>query len=234
MEAKNFNQKQNRLKDLRRNKDLSQEDLARELGVSRQTVFALEKGLWEPSLTLACKICDLFDMALEDVFGVKNQKINFFPQSEEKGGEMDRDLMPWSPFRGLGELHREIDRFFDDSFASASVSGMRIPAMNIHEKDSQYIIDAAVPGYKEDEIDIEVGDDYLTLKGEKKTEQEEKGKKFHRQEFAYGSFERTVAFPTLVNDEKVTADLSDGTLKIIIPKKEPVKPKVRKVKVMKK
>ncbi|OIP04831.1 hypothetical protein AUK14_02710 [Candidatus Berkelbacteria bacterium CG2_30_39_44] len=147
---------------------------------------------------------------------------------------MDRDLMPWSPFRGLGELHREIDRFFDDSFASTSASNIRVPAMNIHEKGNEFVIDVAVPGYKEDEIDIEVGDDYLTLKGEKQKEAEDKDKKFHRKEFAYGSFERTVAFPVLVDDEKVTADLSDGTLRIVIPKKEPVKPKVRKIKVVKK
>jgi len=225
--------KQNKLKDLRRNKNLSQEQVAKELGVSRQTIFALEKGMWEPSLTLACKICDLFDLALPEIFALETN--NLFPQKiEEKGDIMDRDLMPWSPFRGLGELHREIDRFFDDSFASTSASNIRVPAMNIHEKGNEFVIDVAVPGYKEDEIDIEVGDDYLTLKGEKQKEAEDKDKKFHRKEFAYGSFERTVAFPVLVDDEKVTADLSDGTLRIVIPKKEPVKPKVRKIKVVKK
>ncbi|MEK7061996.1 MAG: Hsp20 family protein [Patescibacteria group bacterium] len=223
----------NKLKDLRRNKNLSQEQVAKELGVSRQTIFALEKGLWEPSLTLAFKICDLFDLALPEIFEIENN--NIFPQKiGEKGDIMEKDLTPWSPFRGLGELHRDIDRFFDDSFASGNASNIRVPAMNIHEKGNDFVIEVAVPGYQEDEINVEVGDDYLTLRGEKKEEQEEKDKKFHRKEFVYGSFERTVAFPSLVDDEKVTADLSDGTLKIVIPKKEPVKPKVRKIKVVKK
>lgn len=218
-----------KLKELRRQRKLSQEQVARQLGVSRQTIFALEKGMWDPSLTLAVKICRLFDTALDDLFDI------------EKGGdmEMDRELMPWSPFRGLGELHREIDRFFDDSFSQSSQAIARIPAMNIHEAEGKYVVEAAVPGFKEDEIEIEAGEDYLTIKGEKKEEKVgssagEKDKKFHKREFSYGSFERTVAFPASIDEEKIEATLKDGTLEITIPQKAPAKPKVRKIRVAKK
>ncbi|TSC93349.1 MAG: HSP20 family protein [Candidatus Berkelbacteria bacterium Licking1014_7] len=226
-----------KLKELRQKKALSQQELAEELGVSRQTIFALEKGLWEPSLGLTLRICDMLEVAFEDIFDleIKNKLISSENVSEERGGKMDRNLMPFSPFRGLGDLHCEIDRFFEDSFSSNTPGNIaRMPAINIHEEEDKFIVEAAVPGYREDEIDIEVGDDYLTVKGEKKEEKEEKGKKIHKREFAYGSFERTVSFPGLITYDKVSADLVDGALRISIPKKEPVKPKVRKVKVNKK
>jgi HSP20 family protein len=218
----------NRIRQFREERDFSQEQVAKKLGVSRQTIFALEKGLWDPSLTLATRICELFDTAFDEMFGIEN-RIN------KKGGEMTRHLMPLTPFQGLGDLHREIDRFFEDAFFNLNPPSIsRIPALNIQEEDNKYMIEVAVPGFKEDEIEIEAGEDYLTLTGKRREEKEAggKGKKFHRREFNFASFERTVAFPDRINDEKISAELKDGTLQITVPKKISTKPKARKIKVV--
>jgi len=214
------------LRDYRKNRHLSQEKLADILGVSRQTVFSLETGKSVPSLDLAHKIANIFDIAIDQMFF-----------NQIKDAEVDSNqnkLLPLSPFHGLGDLHREIDRFFDESFTVARGSGQALPALNVHENEKNYSIELAVPGYSDDDIDIEVYEDYLTIKGERKIKDVEKEKGYVRREFAHNQFERSVSFPQKIDSENTQAKLESGILEIIAPKIAPVKPKVKTLKPIKK
>jgi HSP20 family protein len=227
-----------RVRNLREEKNISQQQLANQLGVSRQSIIAVEKGKFLPSLPLALRIAQIFNLDLEDLIEFTADR-SIPPKSskstklEEK---MPRELMPWSPFREISSLHDTIDRIFEDGFAPMRIGlpTVSFPAVNIHETDKEVIIQADVPGIKEDELEIEVGEDSLTLKGERKTEKEVKEKDYFRREFSYGTFSRTVALPALVKSDNAQAELKDGTLTVSIPKIEEEKPKVTKIKVTKK
>jgi HSP20 family protein len=103
--------------------------------------------------------------------------------------------------------------------------------VDISEDDKEYLIKAEVPEMKKEEIKINVHDDVLAISGERKYEKEEKGKKYHRVERAYGSFVRTFALPEDADGSKVSAEYKDGVLKVHLPKSEKAKPKAIEVKV---
>ena len=227
------------LRDYRKNRKLSQEKLADILGVSRQTIFSLETGKSIPSLDLAYKISSLFDIAIDQMFfreidNIHNKLIKDAVvdsnQYNLNRGNMEKELLPLSPFHGLGDLHREIDRFFDDSFTVARGSSQSLPALNVHENEKNYSIELAVPGYINDDIDIEVYEDYLTIRGEKKEKDSEREKGYVRKEFSHNQFERSVSFPQKIDSENTLAKLESGILEITAPKIAPVKPKVKTLK----
>ena len=84
---------------------------------------------------------------------------------------------------------------------------------------------------KKEEVKVSVQDGVLTISGERKYEKEEKGKKYHRVERAYGSFARSFALPDDADAEKVAGEFKDGILKVHVPKSEKAKPKKVEVKV---
>ena len=222
-----------KIKELRKSKKLTQEDLAKELGVSRQTVFSIETGRSEPSLPLAIKICNLFDAAIDELFSdfFEYDSISptiFSPRKEVN--IVDRSMLPLSPISELTGLHREIDRFFEDTL-TAPKQNAGLGALNIKDAGNHFAVQVAVPGFTQDEIEIEVGQDSLTLRGEKKEQEKEDEQGWMRREFSYGKFERSVVFPSELQSEKVEATIKHGTLYITLPKVAPTKPKVTKVKV---
>ena len=92
------------------------------------------------------------------------------------------------------------------------------------------MVKAAIPGFKADEVQINVTGDILTLRGETKHEEEKKDKAWHIREHRWGSFERSIALPTEVMADKAAADFENGILTITLPKAEEVKPKTISVK----
>jgi HSP20 family protein len=92
------------------------------------------------------------------------------------------------------------------------------------------VVKAAIPGFKADEVQINVTGDILTLRGETKHEEEKKDKAWHIREHRWGSFERSIALPTEVMADKAAADFENGILTITLPKAEEVKPKTISVK----
>lgn len=222
-----------KIKDLRKSKNLTQGDLAKELGVSRQTVFSIETGRSEPSLPLAIKICSIFDAAIVDLFSdcfeFDQISPNIFSQRKEVNN-MERSIFPVSPISELTGLHREIDRFFEDAVSAPKQSG-GLGALNIKDAGDCFEVQVAVPGFTQAEVEIEVGQDSLTLRGEKQAEEKENEEGWMRREFSYGKFERSVVFPTELQSDKVEATLKHGTLHITLPKVAPTKPKVTKIKV---
>ncbi len=129
-------------------------------------------------------------------------------------------------------LTREIERLFEDFFGPIAVEeegrGRRhsfFPAMDIVEDEQNIIIKVDVPGMSQKDISVEIHDDVLIIKGEKKVEEEIKEKNYHVSERRYGSFIRQITLPDYVEPEKTKAKVKDGVLTIVIPKREEVKPK---------
>lgn len=224
-----------RLKELRKDRSLSQEELANQLGISRQSVISLERGEYLPSLPLMIDLINFFEIPFGDLIcceGIENINEN------EKGGEhtMAREITPWSPIREVSSLHDAIDRMFDDVLATprmAFVPPMAVPMINIRDTEKAVIVEAELPGVKEDDIDLEITDDALTIKGEKKSEQETKEKDYFRREFSYGSFVRTIALPTAVESDKAEAEMKNGVLTITLPKEQQALPKKKKIQIKK-
>ena len=140
-------------------------------------------------------------------------------------------IVKWDPFRDMVTLRDRMDRLFDDSLArlrgaedDMSLSNWS-PSVDIYETAESIVIKAEVPGVKKEEISVEVKDDTLYLKGERKFEKDVKEENYHRMERSYGAFRRVFSLPATVEQDKVKATFKDGVLEIILPKVETAKPK---------
>lgn len=136
-------------------------------------------------------------------------------------------LTPWtrvrSPWAELENLQDRVNRVFGlttPTFLQDEAMGW-MPAVDLKEMDEEYLLTAELPGLEEKDIEVDVDNDVLTLKGEKKTEREEtKEGRWHLMERSYGSFERAFTLPRAVNPEAVKAEFTDGILAIHMPKKK--------------
>jgi HSP20 family protein len=125
-----------------------------------------------------------------------------------------RGLTPWFGFdRFLDDFDRSLTAPFGDKGAWA-------PAVDIYEDDKAITLKVEVPDMDEKDLDVRVEEGYLTIKGERKFENEEKKENFHRIERRYGSFERTFALPEAVDAENISAKYDKGVLKVVAPKVE--------------
>jgi HSP20 family protein len=105
------------------------------------------------------------------------------------------------------------------------------PLVDIIEDDKEYIIKAELPGVSKENVKVAVENGVLTISGERKLEKEEKNKKYHRVERAYGFFVRSFTLPDVADAEHVKAEFKDGELKVHLPKSEKAKPKQIEVNV---
>ena len=148
---------------------------------------------------------------------------------------MPRDLMEWRPFREVSRLRREMDRLWDDYFGSGR-RGLQppqaefAPVVDVKETAEAVVVKAEVPGMDAKDINISVTGEVLTIKGEKKSEREEKEENYHVVERSYGSFSRSLALPGAVDLDKIEAKYDKGVLTVTCPKKEEVKPKAIEIK----
>jgi len=129
-------------------------------------------------------------------------------------------------------VHRDLfNRFFED-FAPPrlfSEETRYVPAFDVSETENELIVKAEVPGMNQKDIDINLSNGILTIKGEKKQEKEAKTEQYHTIERHYGSFSRTIQLPSEVEVGKVDATYKDGVLKITLPKSETAK--TRKIEI---
>lgn len=220
-----------KLREIRKEKQLSQEELADVLGISRQSIIALEQGESFPSLPLMLEIINFFNMPFEAIIDCEGMKI-------ERGGEkkMPRDITPWSPFREVDRMHDAIDKMIEDTWLGTRIPAVSLnaPVVNIRDTDKTIIVEAEVPGVDEKDLDIEISENSLIIRGQKKTEEEVNEKNYYRREFTYGSFSRAVTLPVPIQEDKAEAELKKGTLKITLPKVEEMKPKGKKITIKKK
>ncbi|PAY09595.1 heat-shock protein [Bradyrhizobium sp. UFLA03-84] len=136
------------------------------------------------------------------------------------------------PGFGLFGLHREIDRLFNEFAQGTGANGAPaklIPNIDIAETDKAIEVSAEMPGLERKDIDISIEDDTLTIRGEKKIEEDQKDKNVQHSERSYGVFMRVLQLPAGVDPSKVEAVMSNGVLKITIPK--PAKPEPKKIEV---
>jgi HSP20 family protein len=124
-------------------------------------------------------------------------------------------------------LQREIDDLFEGFSRSFSGFPMRdvMPKMDVSETDKEIEITAELPGLEEKDIQLNLADNVLTIRGEKKNEREEKEKDYHLVERSYGSFTRSVQLPDGVNADGIKAVMSKGVLKVSVPKPAPAQAK---------
>lgn len=129
-------------------------------------------------------------------------------------------------------LQQEMDRLFDGfsrNFAGLS-SRVLMPSMDLAETDEEIELTAELPGMEEKDVQLNVVDNQLTIRGEKKNRREEKEKDYHLVERSYGSFVRTVELPPGVNLDAIKAEMSKGVLKVTVPKPTPAHTKKIEVK----
>ena len=132
----------------------------------------------------------------------------------------------WDPFADLNRIHRDVEHNF---FGPRSRGADFAPAVDVHEDGESLVLRAELPGVRREDVEIGIDGNVLTLKGERKLEQEEKGRKYHRIERSYGSFVRQFQLPTNVDSTSVDAKLTDGVLTLRLPKKQELK--ARKIEV---
>ena len=146
-------------------------------------------------------------------------------------------IMRWRPRRDLLSIRDDMNHLFDNFFTGwpeprkGLLEGEWAPSIDVSETDDEITVTAELPGVKQEEVDITIADDVLTLKGEKKEEKEVKEKNYHRIERSYGSFQRSISLPAGVQADKATATYKDGVLIIAVPKAEEAKPKQIKIDV---
>ena len=161
-----------------------------------------------------------------------------------------RDLVPWRrPAHGLVRhreehpilsMHREMDRLFDDFFRGIapwrtgnleSPLSSFVPDTDVRETDKEVRVSAELPGMDEKDIEVELTDGGLTIRGEKKDEREGKENGYHALERSYGSFCRTVSLPADVEADKATAEFKKGVLTVIVPKTPQAESRRKKVQI---
>ena len=147
-------------------------------------------------------------------------------------------LTRWSPWKELEDMEKRLSTIFGR--APMATTGEKkeaisvaewSPLVDITEDEKEYIVKAEIPEMKKEDIKINVHDEVLSISGERKYEKEEKGKKYHRVERAYGSFVRSFTLPEDADGSKVNAEYKDGVLKLHLPKSEKAKPKTIEIKV---
>jgi HSP20 family protein len=146
-----------------------------------------------------------------------------------------KSLIPVGGDRGVSRpvsnpfsaLQQEIDRLFEGfSRGFSGFPGRELmPSMDLSETDKEIEITAELPGLEEKDIQLNVADNVLTIRGEKKNEREETQKDYHLVERSYGSFTRAVQLPDGVNPDSIKAVMSKGVLKVTVPKPAPAQTK---------
>jgi HSP20 family protein len=122
---------------------------------------------------------------------------------------------------------------FNDEFWGRPLAAQRsfVPSVDIGEDENNYLVTADLPGMKPEEIDIQVENNVLTIRGERKSETRGKQQGYHRVERYYGSFQRSFSLPEGVNSEAIEANVENGTLTLRVPKPATAQPKRVKVSV---
>jgi HSP20 family protein len=135
-------------------------------------------------------------------------------------------IVRWEPLREMNSLQSEMNRLFNTAFDRPSAGTRQwLPAMDLHETDEHFVLRADLPGLAEEDVSIELEDNVLTLSGERKPDEEERGDGFHRVERAFGAFSRSLTLPQGIDPESVSAGFARGVLEVRIPKPEQRKPR---------
>jgi HSP20 family protein len=142
----------------------------------------------------------------------------------------------WDPFRELVDLQQELSRIVHGrGLAPAQTQGAEgaewHPGVDIREEKDRIVVRTDLPGMRQEDISVEVADGTLTIRGERKQEEDTAEGRYHRVERSYGLFVRSFALPEGIDPGAVSATYRNGVLDVTLPKREEVKPKHVKVEV---
>jgi HSP20 family protein len=164
---------------------------------------------------------------------------------QEKAADIPSTTQAWTPFLSL---RREIDRLFDDfdggfwrspfrsafavePFGQRGMTWAATPAVDVVESEKAYEVSAELPGMDEKNIQVNLSNGNLTIKGEKQEEKEEEKKDYYLQERHFGSFERCFQVPEGVDANKIEATFNKGVLKVTLPKKAEAQKPEKKIEI---
>ena len=141
-------------------------------------------------------------------------------------------LIRWEPVAELGTIQNEMNRLFNNLFDQPNQAGRNggagprwIPAMDLVEAGDHYVLRADLPGLSDEDVNVQLEDNVLTISGERKAEHETQQEGYYRLERAFGGFSRSLALPEGVDPDGVQAHFDRGVLEIRIPKPEQKKPR---------
>ncbi|RLE19497.1 MAG: Hsp20/alpha crystallin family protein [Acidobacteria bacterium] len=137
-------------------------------------------------------------------------------------------ITKYNPLREMMGLSDRLNRMFEEIGGfnmNDEITGSWAPAVDVYESENAIEIKADLPGMTEKDIDVTVENNMLTIKGERKFENEEKRESYHRIERQYGSFYRSFQLPNTVDVTKINANFKNGILELALPKREETKPK---------
>lgn len=191
-----------RIRDLRRERALTQEELAEALGLSRQSINAMEAGRCLPSLPVALQIASYFSVPLGTIFGV------------DERSAMTSALIPWTPLRDLRESLAGLE---DERLRWLPAPTPILPTANLRQDEHSIQIELCLPGYRKEDLAIEVGEDFVTVAGQPSFTEIDS---YMRQEFMLQEFQRTISLPSSVYSDRAEAKMEDGILRITVPRRE--------------
>jgi HSP20 family protein len=148
------------------------------------------------------------------------------------------NLVRWEPFRDLMTLRQAMDRVFEESFVRPSRAlalfgdGEHLP-IDMYQTPDEVVVKASLPGVKPEDVDINIADDILTIKGKTNGSEEVKGEDYLYREHHHGSFVRSINIPHTLQTDKAEATAENGVLTITIPRAQEAKPKTIEVKAKK-
>ena len=139
-------------------------------------------------------------------------------------------IVRYDPFRDLRTLQEEVNRLFSTNLTRAFGDegigrGAWSPSVDIFENKDQIVLEAELPGMKQEEFDLSIENNVITLRSERRFEKTDETDNYHRVERSYGAFTRSFTLPQTVSGEGATAEYSNGVLRVTLPKREEAKPR---------
>lgn len=139
-------------------------------------------------------------------------------------------IIRYDPFRDLRALQDEVNRIFTTNLSRTFNDeglgrGAWAPSVDIYENKDQIVLEAELPGMNREDFDLTIENNVLTLRGERRFEKKDESDTFHRVERSYGSFTRSFTLPQTVSSEGATADYKNGVLRVVLHKRQEVKPR---------
>lgn len=154
-----------------------------------------------------------------------------------------KSLVPWRPLTDLTRWERDMDRLFEDfldrrwhplrggHWWPVKATDLVAPVVDLFEEKDEIVAKVELPGVGKEEIEVNVREHSLTIKGEKKRKEEVKEENYYRSERSYGAFVRTVELPQEIQVDKARASFKEGLLEVRMPKSEAAKRKEVRIKV---
>jgi HSP20 family protein len=144
-------------------------------------------------------------------------------------------IVRYDPFRDLRTLQEEVNRLFSTNmtrtFGDEGIArGAWAPSVDIYENKDQIVLEAELPGMKQEDFDLSIENNVITLRGERRFEKTEDTDNYHRVERSYGSFTRSFTLPQTVSSEGAKAEYNNGVLRVTLPKREEAK--ARRIEVL--